>query len=187
MTAKDAFERALAFCLRWEGGYVDDPSDPGGATNYGISLRYLKGLPLSLADIDGDGDVDKYDIRAMTPEKAAELYKRDFWDGLNLDRMCQEDKPLFSIALFDTAVNMGCGRARILAQQAAGTHPDGIWGPKTRAAFATRSDTVLAELLCFYRRKHYAHIVDVRPSSEKFLKGWLRRVDDLQQFLRTLD
>ncbi len=186
MTAKQAFEHALAFCLKWEGGYVDDPDDPGGATNYGISLRYLKGLPLPYADIDGDGDVDKYDIRSLTPQKAGKLYWRDFWDAPGLDRLCDAERPLFAIAVFDTAVNMGVGRAKRLAQKAAGTRDDGIWGPKTWNAFANTTDAVLARSLCKLRRRHCRAIVRARPRSKKFLAGWLRRASDLEKVLERL-
>jgi hypothetical protein len=57
------FERAMSFTGKWEGGFVNDPKDPGGATKYGISLRFLRDLAPELGDVDGDGDVDADDVR----------------------------------------------------------------------------------------------------------------------------
>ena len=79
------FEKAHAFVARMEGGFVDDPADPGGTTNYGVSLRFLKSQGLEAGDIDGDGDIDADDIRALTPERAAGVLRRAFWDVFPLD------------------------------------------------------------------------------------------------------
>ena len=69
------FEFAHKFTSKWEGGFVDHKNDPGGATNYGVSLRWLKNEGI---DIDGDGKIDINDIKALTPSKAAELFKKEF-------------------------------------------------------------------------------------------------------------
>lgn len=169
MEASEAFEVALRFCLKWEGGYVNDPDDPGGETKFGISKRAHPDL----------------DIKALTLEQAGRIYKRDYWDAVGLDSLA-EGRPMFAAAVFDTAVNMGVLRARKLAQKAAGAMADGVWGPLTRKAFRERSDELLVEMLCFYRRQAYRDIVANRPASGKFLKGWLRRVDELQEFVRSL-
>lgn len=173
MEASEAFEAALRFCLKWEGGYVNDPDDPGGETKFGISKRAYPYV----------------DIKALTREQAAAIYRRDYWTAVGLDSVADtdgSDRPLFAIAVFDTAVNLGPLRAKKIAQQAAGTTPDGIWGPLTRKAFRERSDELLVEMLCFYRRQAYRDIVERRPASGKFLKGWMRRVDELQEFVRSL-
>jgi lysozyme family protein len=88
---KKNFIPALAFVFRWEGGYVDDPRDPGGETKYGISKR-------SYPDVD---------IKNLTREKAAEIYKRDYWAKVGGDSL-----PFpFDVLAFDSAVNCGPGRA----------------------------------------------------------------------------
>lgn len=79
-----SFNKPHAFTAKWEGGYCNDPDDPGGATNYGISLRWLKSLGLNQGDIDRDGDIDASDIRALSKEQAAALFKEKFWDAYRL-------------------------------------------------------------------------------------------------------
>jgi len=165
---------ALKFTLKWEGGYVNDPADPGGETNWGITknVARMHGYTGSMKDLPLD--------------LAKQWYKEDYWDGVKLDGVA-ETRPLFAITIFDAAVNHGPLRAKKLAQQAAGATADGIWGPLTNKAFRERSDTVLVEMMCFYRRRFYREIVASKPSQEKFLKGWLRRVDALQQYIRTVE
>jgi lysozyme family protein len=89
-----AWERAIAFVLAAEGGYVNDPNDAGGETNFGISKRAYPAL----------------DIKALTEADAKGIYFRDYWIPLQCDRM----EPALAIAVFDTAVNMGVGRAQRL-------------------------------------------------------------------------
>ena len=65
---QEVFEAAHAHVAKWEGGYFDHPNDPGGVTMYGVSLMFLKGLDLWGGDIDGDGDIDRDDVLAVTKE-----------------------------------------------------------------------------------------------------------------------
>lgn len=88
------FQIALDKILKSEGGYVNDPSDPGGETNLGISKRAYPNV----------------DIKSLTPETVAPLYKRDYWDRLDADNL---PSPLNYVA-FDCAVNQGPGEAAIL-------------------------------------------------------------------------
>lgn len=87
-----AFERAIDFVFKWEGGYSNDPRDPGGETNFGISKRAYP----------------NEDIKNMTRTHAAELYKRDYWNVCDCDHL----PPGLSLLVFDTAVNCGTKRAR---------------------------------------------------------------------------
>jgi len=88
---KEKFESALAFVLAAEGGYVNDPNDPGGETKYGISK---KAYPL-------------LDITNLTREQAVDIYRRDYWNKVKGDELPAG----VDIAAFDTAVNMGAGTA----------------------------------------------------------------------------
>lgn len=172
------FEKAHEFVSRWEGGYVNHAADPGGATNFGISLRFLKQQGLDIGDIDGDGDIDAEDIRKLTAKDAAAIMKREFWDGLGLDDL---GKQLCAIVLYDTAVNMGSSYARKLLQKALGLRQDGVWGPVTWSALRVCDDRKTALAICHLRRARYHELAEGRPELRAFLRGWLRRVDSLEK------
>lgn len=191
MTKTNTFEVAHAFTSRWEGGFINHPSDPGGATNFGVSLRWLTGAGL---DITGDGKIDIADIRAMTPEVASKLFKEYFWDYLKLDRL----PPLSAIVTYDAAVNTGCAQAVKFLQRGlnllAPCEPllvDGIIGPKTRAravGLGLNSDATLATYCINGRNGFYRQLVDNKPKTyAPFLGGWLNRTMDLTQYLNGLE
>ena len=86
-----SYNKALSFVLKWEGGYVDNPEDPGGETKYGISKRSYPNL----------------DIKNLTKQQASKIYKKDYWERIGGDTL-----PFpFDILTFDFAVNAGVGRA----------------------------------------------------------------------------
>lgn len=174
--------------VRREGGWVDDPADAGGATNYGVSLRYARGIGL---DLDGDGDTDADDIRRVTPEKAVELYLDDFFYGPKIDRFPTAIQPV----LFDMAVNAGGGGAiRILQELLGAVHdavpnlvpdcgrPDGVAGRKTFAAFRSAWENLgpntVINAYVDERKAFYRDLARRRPSQRRFLDGWLNRADE---------
>lgn len=189
------FAKAVAVVLKHEGGLVDHPDDPGGITNYGISLRWaMKTLDMNNdgrqdADIDGDGDVDSDDIRLMQRDDAIMLYRMYWWEKY---RYWQISVQAVATKVFDMAVNMGPARAHMLVQQAlaaAGQEVkvDGILGPKTMRAIADAScilPAIRAEQAGFYRSL-IARSTALRECGRnvndlaKFEKGWLRRAYDL--------
>lgn len=169
--------------LRREGGYVNDPADKGGATNFGISLRYARGIGL---DLDGDGDTDAADIRGVTPAVARTLYAHDFWFTPGLDTLPEA----LAEPVFDMAVNSGPARAIIALQDAINTvirqHKlalpllvsDGRIGRRTRAAAAAAAAADLPMLLTAFvtERVQYLTTLAARdPSQMRFLQGWLTR------------
>jgi lysozyme family protein len=175
------FEDSAGYVLDNEGGYAEHPSDPGGPTFWGISLRYLKGLG-EKGDIDGDGDIDADDVRELTREQAMEFYRKNFWDKLKLDKI---ESQAVATRVLDMAVNMGPRGAVKIAQRAYNglvkdddetkLKVDGKLGPKTRAAL-DRFDPV--EMMAALRAEHaefYRQLVKRNPNLEVFLAGWLRR------------
>lgn len=159
------FQACLPLLLKDEGGYSDDPRDPGGATNLGVTLATARAYGL---DQDGDGDVDKADVRALGPAAVAEVYHRGYWLAASADAC----PPGLDYMVFDCAVNQGVGRAVRFLQTTAGVVADGLAGPATLAAVgrldAARAIPAFAEL----RRRHYAGL----PSFPRFGKGWLNRL-----------
>ena len=119
------FKEALAHVLKSEGGYVNNPKDPGGMTNLGCTKTVWEeyvGHPVSEAD-----------MRALTPESVAPLYKRKYWD-----RVSGDDLPSgLDYAVFDAAINSGAGRAAKWLQEVVGVTADGSIGSGTLAAVAS--------------------------------------------------
>ncbi|MBI1313678.1 hypothetical protein GC176_20490 [bacterium] len=179
--AQSQIDRMIADILRKEGGYNDIRGDAGGATNKGISLRYLKGIGLKRGDLDHDGDIDKDDIRIVTPEIAARLYKEDFYLAPHIDRLPEPLQPI----IFDIAVNSGPPRAIILLQKVLRAQlnefiaADGVIGPGTRTkaeeALAKFGVKAMVNAVVDARCAWYNAIVREDPSQAKFLKGWLNR------------
>ncbi|MBF0526888.1 MAG: hypothetical protein HQK56_17525 [Deltaproteobacteria bacterium] len=187
------FDRILPKTLIWEGGrkLTDDPADPGGATKYGISLRFLRGEGRA-GDIDHDGDVDAADIRALTEEQASEFYRREFWDKCRCDEL---PAPL-AMAVFDTAVNVGAAKAVTLLQTELNSHSagnplltvDGGMGKNTISAAIQATQKISPDKLALgylnRRLRLYGDLAKT-PARAKYLKGWTSRVAALKDFLLT--
>lgn len=173
-------DKMIAAILKHEGGYVDHGNDRGGATNHGISLKYAKRVGL-----DNDGDVDRNDIKLVTPAQAAMLYKRDFLIDPGFDKLPVEIQP----QVFDMSVLHGPARAGKLLQMAmvfsGAGHPtlkmDGDIGPKSQAAavevLARLGAKKFNALLVKYRIEFLKGIVAADPSQKVFLKGWTKRAE----------
>ncbi len=153
-------KKALRWIIHAEGGYVNNPDDPGGETNYGISKK-------SYPDMD---------IPNITYKEACDIYIRDYWDRINADKI---PYPL-SIYLFDMAVNAGCGRAVKILQKLIGTKQDGIIGPKTTKAVNSYHYVNLAEEYMWKRIEYYTTL----KNAQHFLKGWMNRLINLRDFIR---
>ena len=187
------FERIHAFTAKWEGGYVNHPSDPGGATNHGISLRYLEAAGL---DINGDGKVDAADVRALTPPLAQGIYYRDFWRMPGICRL----PPLVAAVVYDGAVNMGTGRSiRHLQERcnaflkvAAIIAVDGALGPRTETAVrkvcaVSPAHALVLATAVLERRSEYYKDLARQDRFKPFLKGWQNRVAALWEYILRLN
>lgn len=169
----DVVEAAHRLVAKWEGGLTDHPADPGGITNYGISLTFLKQIdPMATAD----------DIRALTADDAKRFMRREFWDKPGTNRF----PPLIGVAFYDLAVNAGCRRSTLLMQEALDVAADGIIGPVTLAVLTACDQKAVALRMLDLRKQWYRRLVVKKPTSRVFLKGWLNRTADCRKLILRL-
>ena len=164
---KDHFPKALAFTLKWEGGYSNHPNDSGGATNKGViqrvynSYRRLNNLSIQ-------------DVRLITDKEVHAIYREMYWNTVCGDKFPEK----LATAVFDWGVNSGPNRAIKKLQDCLGVKVDGIVGPVTVEA---ATDGILGEYLDSREKFYYA----IGTGTQKvFLKGWLNRLNDLRDFLK---
>ena len=156
--------------LKHEGGFVNHPRDPGGATNRGVTIGTLRKLGI---DKDGDGDSDIADLRALTEADAVAVFKRFYADAVQADLL-----PIgLDYAMTDFAVNSGPGRAAQHLQRILGVEADGHIGPKTIAALAGTLTPALINALCDSRMRFLRGL----PTWPDFGRGWTARVEAVRR------
>jgi len=160
------FDRAFAAVLGTEGGYVNDPRDPGGKTKFGISDR-MDGKIDGMTDVNGDKKPD-VTIEMLTLAQAKEIYRREVWEKMRADEL---PWPL-SLFVFDAAVNQGPGAATALLQKAAGVPQDGSLGPKTMKAAAKAEPRELCAMFMADRALRYTGT----RNFDIYGRGWLKRL-----------
>jgi len=152
------FDEIIEVVLEHEGGYVNDPKDPGGETNYGIAKR-------SHPDVD---------IKNLTKEGAKKIYKEVYWDKNKVESLPEDLWHIY----FDMCVNQGKSRAVKIIQRAVNGKGgsltvDGGMGPMTIAAIG--KSNVELDRVRAYRVKYYADLVTRKPDLERFYFGWFKR------------
>ena len=155
--------------LKHEGGYVNDPLDSGGRTNLGVTQKVWEewlGHPVSEAD-----------MRALTPEKVAPMYKMKYWNP----SYCEKLPKGLDYVVFDFAVNAGTGRSVKTLQTAIGVVADGVIGPRTMGAINSANAKDLIAKFSDARTDFYQGIVARRPDQARFIRGWLNRVEDARK------
>jgi lysozyme family protein len=157
---KDNWQKSFEQMLASEGGYVNHPSDPGGMTNLGVTKRVWE-------EWVGRESNEK-EMRSLTPEMVAPLYKRKFWDACK----CDELPTGVDYLVFDFAVNAGPGRSAKILQTAVGVPADGGIGPITLAAVKAQDPTELIQKFSDAKEAFYRSL----NTFETFGKGWLNRV-----------
>lgn len=147
------FKDTMEFVLKWEAGYSDHPNDPGGATNMGITLQTAQEVGL---DKNGDGIINKEDVKNLTLEDALQVYKARYWNALRCD-----DYPFpYACSLMDAGVNHGVGRALKWHQIAQGN----------------------VQKFNELRTVFYIEL-NKQPRFKVFFRGWMNRINDLKKFI----
>ena len=168
-----------------EGGWVNDPADPGGATNHGVTIGTLRRLRM---DLDRDGRVTEADLRRLTPEQAAQVYLRHYFRAPRIDRL----PDCLQASVFDMQVNAGEQAVRllqrVLTDMGFPCEADGVIGPATVAAAQAAAEAGpqhLADAYGIARRNYYYALADRRPASRKFARrrdggkgGWITRAEE---------
>jgi lysozyme family protein len=168
--ASEAFVAALPFVLRWEGGFVNHPNDPGGATNKGVTQvvydnwRRAQGAAPQTVKLITDAEVEA-------------IYETGYWLPAHSHDL---QRPL-DLVQFDTAVNMGVRRAVRFLQHCAGCSVDGAFGKNTADAVAACDQGQAVIEYCKAREAYYRQLAEQNPKLAVFLKGWLNRLNALRK------
>lgn len=158
------WQKSFELMLKSEGGYVNNPADPGGMTNLGVTKATWENWVGRASD--------EAEMRSLTPEKVEPLYKKKFWDAVRGDEL-----PVgLDYLLFDFAVNAGAGRSIKTLQSAVGVTPDGGFGPMTMAAVQAIDPKELIERFSQAKEDFYRSL----PTFATFGRGWLNRVADVK-------
>ncbi|MGK8235226.1 holin-associated N-acetylmuramidase [Roseovarius sp. MS2] len=168
-----------------EGGFVNDPADPGGATNFGVTIHTMRSLGL---DLDRDGDVDVADVRLMTRARAVDIFIEHYFVRPRIAELPEA----LQASVFDMQVNAGSNAVKILqrlvTEMGFPATVDGVIGPATLRAVQAAHDAAPAHIADAYaiaRRNYYFRLADARPASRKFARarsggkgGWIRRAEE---------
>lgn len=168
-----------------EGGFVDDPDDPGGATKFGVTLATLRRLRL---DLTSDRRIDRADVRAMTRSGARDIFIRDYYMRPQIDKLPES----IQASVFDMTVNSGANGIKILQRlfndMGHQVTVDGTIGPQTLRAAELAHDEApnhLADAYGISRRNYYYALADRRRRLRKFARrkdggkgGWILRAEE---------
>ncbi|WP_299552641.1 holin-associated N-acetylmuramidase [uncultured Tateyamaria sp.] len=168
-----------------EGGFVNDPDDPGGATNFGVTIHTMRRLRL---DLDRDGDVDVRDVRRLSRAQAIDIFVMHYFERPQIAALPAS----LHATVFDMYVNAGANAIKILQRllnsMGHNVAVDGALGPQSigaaRAAYHAAPDH-LVDAYGIARRNYYFRIADNRPASRKYARsraggkgGWIKRAEE---------
>jgi lysozyme family protein len=168
---KENFDFALTEVLKHEGGYVNHPRDPGGATNRGVTQATYDRYRRSRALIPRD-------VRHITWVELKNIYKNEYWHRVRGDDLPDG----LDLAVFDFAVNSGPARAAQFLQRLAGAEADGLIGPATLRAVADHRGGLI-DLLCDTRLSFLKSL----KHWDTFGKGWSRRIESVRRTSKRLE
>lgn len=178
-------EEIAAEIVAREGGYANDPDDPGGATKHGVTIATMRQLGL---DLTRDGRVDREDVKALSREQAVEIFVAHYFRRPGIGGL----PAMLQASVFDMYVNAGANAVkilqRLLSRMGFPARDDGVIGPQTLAAAraaAAAAPRHLADAYGIERRNYYYALADRRPASRKYARrrnggkgGWIVRAEE---------
>lgn len=167
---KSNFDQCLAFLLKHEGGWNDDPHDPGGETNMGVTKKVWEEWV--------GHEVAPGSLKSLTVADVAPLYKAKYWDKVRGDDLPDG----VDYAVFDYAVNSGVSRSVKQLQQCCRVAADGIIGPKTLAAAKEADPVALTRCICDNRLAFLKSL----PTWKRYGNGWGKRVADVSKTAQSM-
>lgn len=156
------------FILKWEGGFVNDPNDSGGATNKGVTLATFRRYKGESASVD--------DLKAITDEDWDAIFKEMYWDKFKADEIASQTVANLCVDW----LWMSGTKAIKYVQRLIGATEDGIVGKQTLASLNAKGDGLVLDIYN-YRKDFYHRIVANRPTQKRFLRGWLNRLNALME------
>lgn len=178
--ASKSVEQLAKEIVQREGGYVNDPDDPGGATKYGVTIGTMKTLG---EDLNNDGKITVADVKLLSTDLAEKIYLDHYFYKPGIDKLPES----LQASVFDMYVNSGSNAIKIL-QRMVGVEADGVLGPKTYKAveiFNEGNPGKIADLYGIARRNYYYALADSRPASRKYARrkdggkgGWIVRAEE---------
>lgn len=161
------------FILSFEGGFVNDPLDRGGATNKGVTIATWRSVGY---DKDGDGDIDVDDLKLISEKDAVDrVMKPHYWNRWKADRIASQS---LANILVDWVWASGANGIKI-PQRLLGVTPDGIVGEKTLAALNSVAPHRFFDIVKSSRVEFIESIISKNPSQARFRKGWMRRLNSI--------
>lgn len=166
-------ELLIPILFKWEGGFVNDPKDHGGATNMGVTISTWRQIGY---DKDGDGDIDVDDIRLLTREDATMVLKKFYWDRWKADQIKNQSIANILVDWVWCSGKWGI----IIPQRILQLNGDGIVGPLTIKQLNTVNQQLLFSDLKRMRGQFFLDIVRNDPPQKRFLDGWMNRLNDFE-------
>lgn len=156
------------FILKWEGGFVNDPNDSGGATNKGVTLATYRRYKGESASVD--------ELKAITDEDWTNIFKQMYWDKFKADQIASQTVANLCVDWFW----MSGTKAIKYVQRLIGATEDGVVGEQTLAKLNAKGESLVLDIYnC--RKDFYHRIVASKPSQKRFLRGWINRLNALME------
>ena len=159
--------------FKWEGGFVNDPLDRGGATNMGVTLATWRQVGY---DKDGDGDIDAADMRLLTRADATVVLKKFYWDRWKADQIVNQSVADILVDWVWASGKWGI----VIPQRLLGVADDGSVGPKTVTALNSANQQEIHGKIADARATFIDDLIRHDPTQERFRKGWMNRLRDFQ-------